>query len=92
MSPRLVVGLASLMLICRLVLAGEGDAPRARISTVSTNGMPRNIVPAGSNWNFGPGALQTINGWQYAAYWDDACQVSVARRQLPDGAWSVVLL
>jgi hypothetical protein len=54
--------------------------------------MPRDIVPRGSQWNFGPGSLWTHQGWQYAAYWDDACQVSVARRQLPDGAWSAVSL
>jgi hypothetical protein len=54
--------------------------------------MPRNIVSAGADWNFGPGSLWTHKGWQYAAFWDDACEVSVARRQLPGGAWSVVSL
>jgi hypothetical protein len=54
--------------------------------------MPKNIVPKGADWNFGPGSLWTHRGWQYAAYWDDACQVSVARRRLPDGLWSVVSL
>jgi len=78
--------------------AGNGATPSSsgqplyRVSTVSSNGMPKNIVPKGSDWNFGPGSLWTHNGWQYAAYWDDARQVSVARRQLPDGAWAVVSL
>lgn len=66
--------------------------PLYRTSTVSSNGMPKNIVPKGADWNFGPGSLWSHRGWQYAAYWDDARQVSVARRQLPDGAWSVVSL
>ncbi len=68
------------------------NQPSFRVSIVSTNGMPKNIVAKGANWNFGPGSLWTHNGWQYAAYWDDACQVSVARRQLPSGEWSVVSL
>ena len=63
-----------------------------RVSTVANNGMPKNIVPKGTAWNFGPGSLWTHRGWQYAAYWDDARQVSVARRQLPLGDWSVVSL
>lgn len=63
-----------------------------RVSIVGTNGMPRNIVERGSIWNFGSGALQTHNGWQYAAYWNDARQVSVARRKLPDGRWHVLSL
>lgn len=62
------------------------------MSTVASNGMPRNIVERGSSWNFGPGSLWTYQGWQYAAYWDDARQVSVARRQLPSGPWAVVSL
>ncbi|WP_413432942.1 BNR repeat-containing protein [Crateriforma spongiae] len=61
-------------------------------SLVSENGMPFDIVDRHSQWNFGPGALQTFNGWQYAAYWDDTKQVSVARRKLPDGPWAVVSL
>jgi BNR repeat-containing family member/alpha-L-rhamnosidase len=63
-----------------------------RVSTVGDNGMPKNIVPKGSEWNFGPGSLWTHRGWQYAAYWDEACQVSVARRRLPQGEWSVASL
>lgn len=63
-----------------------------RVSVVAHNGMPKNIVARGSIWNFGAGSLWWHNGWQYAAYWDDARQVSVARRQLPDGNWQVVSL
>lgn len=66
--------------------------PPARVSTVGDNGMPKNIVPEGALWNFGPGSLWTHRGWQYAAYWDETRQVSVARRELPSGAWSVVSL
>lgn len=72
--------------------ASSLDQSLFRVSTISINGMPRNIVPKGSDWNFGPGSLWTHNGWQYAAYWDDACQVSVARRQLPSDEWSVASL
>jgi hypothetical protein len=90
----------ALMLLLAVVTSDAADGGRLRtpgspallISTVSHNGMPRNIVPRGADWNFGPGGLWTHQGWQYAAYWDDACQVSVARRQLPSGAWSVVSL
>ena len=84
-------------LLCFLTIAVSHAAPVAdrlpvRVSTVGGNGMPKDIVPKGALWNFGPGALRTHHGWQYAAYWDDARQVSVARRKLPDGAWSVVSL
>ena len=75
-----------------LCLSAHAAEPAVRISTVATNGMPRNIVPRGSDWNFGPGSLLTHKGWQYAAYWDDARQVSVARRKLPTAEWSVVSL
>lgn len=54
--------------------------------------MPKNIVTPGAEWNFGPGSLWTHKGWQYAAYWDDACQVTVARRKLPQGKWDVMSL
>lgn len=63
-----------------------------RVSRVGGNGMPKDIVPKGAAWNFGPGSLWTHQGWQYAAYWDDARQVAVARRQLPAGPWAVVSL
>jgi len=63
-----------------------------RVSIVAHNGMPKDIVGRGSIWNFGSGSLWTFDGWQYAAYWDDARQVSVARRKLPDGKWEVASL
>ncbi len=62
------------------------------VSVVAENGMPKNIVPKGAGWNFGPGSVWSHHGWQYATYWDDACQVSVARRQLPNGAWETLSL
>lgn len=70
----------------------SAEQPLMHVSTVANNGMPKDIVTPGSRWNFGPGSLWTHKGWQYAAYWDDARQVSVARRQLPTGDWSVVSL
>lgn len=76
-------------LICPGLMGGES---KPLISTVANNGMPRNIVPCKSDWNFGPGSLWTHKGWQYAAYWDEEKQVSVARRQLPKGAWQVASL
>ncbi|MCM2374751.1 BNR repeat-containing protein [Aporhodopirellula aestuarii] len=54
--------------------------------------MPKTIVKRGASWNFGPGALQTYLGWQYAAFWDANRQVSVARRELPQGDWQCVSL
>lgn len=94
---RLVPTLAILLLIsgeqnlAQSLLSGDGK-DRLPVSLVGGNGMPRDIVKQRSIWNFGAGALQTHLGWQYAAYWDDARQVSVARRQLPDGIWETVSL
>lgn len=68
------------------------DQPPPRVSTVSNNGMPKDIVKPGHQWNFGPGSLWTHQGWQYAAYWDESKQVSVARRELPTGKWEVASL
>lgn len=68
------------------------DTPAPQVSVVGENAMPKDIVTPPAKWNFGPGSLWTHKGWQYAAYWDDQCQVSVARRQLPSGNWSVVSL
>lgn len=73
-------------------LAAHAAEPSVRISTIAENGMPKDIVPKGADWNFGAGSLWTHKGWQYAAYWDDDCQVSVARRELPTGEWAVVSL
>ena len=75
-----------------LALPAFAAEPIYRISTIAENGMPKDIVAKGSAWNFGPGSLWTHRGWQYAAYWDDQRQVSVARRKLPTGAWSVISL
>ncbi|KAA1261787.1 hypothetical protein LF1_43470 [Rubripirellula obstinata] len=75
----------------------DASKPTMVMSVVGNNAMPTNIVKPGSRWNFGPGSLWTHRGWQYAAYWDDKKQVSVARRQLPNGntpgsPWSVLSL
>ena len=74
------------------VISADTTNSRCRVSTVAHNGMPVDIVPRRSHWNFGAGSVWTHKGWQYAAYWDDARQVSVARRQLPMGPWEVVSL
>ncbi|MFC7336420.1 BNR repeat-containing protein [Haloferula chungangensis] len=75
-----------------LALPALAAEPNFRVSTVADNGMPKNIVAKGASWNFGPGSLWTHKSWQYAAYWDDQRQVSVARRELPSGDWSVISL
>lgn len=76
--------------------AGATAQPAALVpiktSLITETGMPRTIVKQGAQWNFGPGALQTYRGWQYAAFWDAKRQVTVARRQLPAGAWQCVSL
>jgi hypothetical protein len=82
--------LIQLLLVCACMALA--DRPDPRTSVVGHNAMPKNIVQRENQWNFGPGSLWTHRGWQYAAYWDDACQVSVARRQLPSGEWSVISL
>ena len=84
-----------LILICAGLLAGclsVESKDLVRVSTVSNTGMPKNIVKPGNRWNFGPGSLWTHKGWQYAAYWDDARQVTVARRKLPQGKWEAMSL
>lgn len=73
-------------------LARSPDGSTKTTSMVSRTGMPEDIVPHGAMWNFGAGALQTYRGWQYAAFWDSDCQVSVARRELPAQPWQCVSL
>jgi hypothetical protein len=92
--PRWLV-LAALATLAMGAFAVHGSADehrRVRVSKVADNAMPVDIVQRRSHWNFGPGSLWTHQGWQYAAYWDDARQVSVARRELPHGPWEVVSL
>lgn len=72
--------------------ASAKNKPSVRISTVSNTGMPTHIVKPGNLWNFGAGSLWTHKGWQYAAYWDDARQVTVGRRKLPEGKWETFSL
>jgi ribosomal protein L24E len=92
-DPRIALLLGRVALCFGVLVSHVVAADSAvRVSTVAQNGMPRDIVPRQSDWNFGPGSLWTHKGWQYAAYWDDACQVSVARRKLPDGQWAVASL
>lgn len=81
-----------LLLSLLLVLQTLAAEPGMRISTVANNGMPKDIAPRKAAWNFGPGSLWTHKGWQYATYWDENSQVSVARRKLPSGEWSVASL
>ena len=86
------LGIVVFLIAANSICAANADISELRVSTVADNGMPRDIVTPPNRWNFGPGSLWTHKGWQYAAYWDDARQVSVARRQLPDGEWSVASL
>jgi hypothetical protein len=34
--------------------------------------------------------LDTYKGWQYATYYDQERQLSIARRKLPKGSWEVI--
>lgn len=93
LNPFVLVAAFSFGTTC--LAAGKDDVESDlsfHVSVLSNNAMPVNIVKEGARWNFGPGALQTFAGYQYAAYWDDARQVSVARRKLPLGAWETVSL
>jgi hypothetical protein len=56
---------------CSHAFADSLSRSKYRVSTVSNNGMPKDVVKKGARWNFGPGSLWTHQGWQYAAYWDD---------------------
>jgi hypothetical protein len=37
--------------------------------------------------SFQQDGITTVNGWQYAAFWDQSGYVNLSRRQLPSGAW-----
>lgn len=89
---RAIAAFAWLCASGNLAFADSPEPAKCKVSAVADNGMPKDIVKAGARWNFGPGSLWTHRGWQYAAYWDDARRVSVARRKLPAGVWSVVSL
>lgn len=84
--------LALPLVLMNELVAGPKPTTTKLSSVIAENGMPRNIIKAGARWNFGRGSLWTHHGWQYAAYWDEKRQVSVARRKLPSGAWEVISL
>lgn len=90
---KLIVAISAVTFVQRN--PAEAQKPKlvpATVSVVSDAGMPKTIVKQAATWNFGPGALQTYQGWQYAAFWDSNCQVSVARRKLPGSDWECVSL
>ncbi len=106
-NPLTVLSFAWMMSLTATGIASDNvfdvsSGPRSIISVVGNNAMPKNIVEPGERWNFGPGSLWTHRGWQYAAYWDDGKQVSIARRRLPGetrpggarvgGSWAVISL
>ncbi len=37
--------------------------------------------------SFQQDGITTVNGWQYAAFWDQSGYVNLSRRQLPAGSW-----
>jgi hypothetical protein len=42
--------------------------------------------------SFQQDGIVTVNGWQYAAFWDAAGHVNLSRRQVPTGAWQNLTL
>lgn len=42
--------------------------------------------------SFQQDGIVTVNGWQYAAFWDQSGYVNLSRRQLPSGGWQNVRL
>lgn len=42
--------------------------------------------------SFNQDSLVSYNGWQYAAYYNQARYVAVSRRRLPDGSWQHLVL
>jgi hypothetical protein len=92
MITKLIIILVALLPLLQRSGQAQTKKVARKISIVTEAGMPTNIVEPGANWNFGPGGLQTYRGWQYATFWDTNRQVSVARRQLPDGQWECTSL
>ncbi len=61
------------------------------ISTLATDGLSTVSFSGYMNGeSFQQEGITTYNGWQYAAYWNSARRVVLARRQLPSGGWQKI--
>lgn len=83
--------LALLSLGCQGTQAAPGvSAPG--VSTLATDGL--SVVSFSGYLNgesFQQEGITSFNGWQYAAYWNNARQIVLARRQLPSGGWQKIV-
>jgi hypothetical protein len=73
--------------------AASPTVSHAGTSTLTTNG--RTAVSYSGLMNgesFQQDGITTVNGWQYAAFWDQSGYVNLSRRQLPSGGWQNVRL
>jgi len=62
------------------------------VSTLATDGLSSVTFSGYMNGeSFQQEGITTYNGWQYAAYWDNAHHVVLARRSLPAGGWQKVV-
>ena len=80
---------ATLGLHSAIAAAPTVSAPA--ISTLATDGLSTVSYSGYMNGeSFQQEGITTYNGWQYAAYWNSARRVVLARRQLPSGGWQKI--
>src|SRR5579862_1677446 len=89
------VGAAAALLLWCVALSFGGVAAEKVGSTVVDPGALTIDAVNGQAINgqsFQQDAMTSFDGWQYAAYYDAARRVCLARRSLPAGAWQVLRL
>jgi hypothetical protein len=84
--------------ICLAVVSlqsGRAAAPTVSapsVSTLATDGLSTVSYSGYMNGeSFQQEGITSYNGWQYAAYWNSARRVVLARRQLPSGSWQKIV-
>ena len=92
-SLRVLSSAICLSVVCFVhpALAAAPTVSAPSISTLATDGL--STVSYGGYMNgesFQQDGITTYNGWQYAAYWNSARRVVLARRQLPTGGWQKI--
>ncbi|MBL7253318.1 BNR repeat-containing protein [Paractinoplanes lichenicola] len=83
------VALASVLAAVSIAVPAAPTVTAISTTVLTTNGRTALTYTGYMNGeSFQQDGIVTVNGWQYAAFWDQDGYVNLSRRQLPSGAWA----
>ncbi|WP_306214847.1 BNR repeat-containing protein [Actinoplanes sp. RD1] len=84
----LALGVAALLLTAPATVAAAPTVQLLSTTVLTTTGRTALTYTGYMNGeSFQQDGIVTVNGWQYAAFWDESGYVNVSRRKLSAGAW-----